>query len=209
MSVETTTYTNKNTSNVKNKTWIDEWDIEPYGYTTNIDERFFSEDSPHEKPLIDVDVKLAADIEIRDDSKLVQSVAEHWFPHDTERYVEVAEITFNDVSVWYLPLAPWDKDYENTRLSIVDDFVSDIVQWNAVVNNESPKVALEEWHNWLEQHENNEWTELMSETEMDESQRKWFNENADWLPHIPKTVESKVEDIEFDGSNKMNWEDNW
>jgi hypothetical protein len=209
MSVETVASTNENNANPTYQSWTDKWDIEPYGYTTNIDDRFFDEDSPHKPPIIDVDVKLAADIQIREDKQLVKSVAEYWFPHDTERFIEVAEIVFNDISVWYLPLPPWDKDYENIRINIVDDFVSDVVQWKAIVDNRSPKVALEEWRDWLDKDDDYEWAQLISDTEMLESTRKWFNENADWLPHIHKTVESDIKNVELNDSDEMSWEDSW
>lgn len=209
MSVETATSVNTNNESSTHESWTEKWDIEPHGFVNDVDERFFNEDAPHKPPLIDVELKLAADVQIRDDNELVQSVADYWFPHDSERHTEVAEIVFNDISVWYLPLAPWEKDYESTRIKIVDDFIPDIVQWKAITENENPKEALEEWKEWDKDDDEYEWVELMSETEMEGEIRKWFNEHADWLPYIAKKVKSQANDVEFDDSGDLDWRDSW
>lgn len=192
---------------VERYNWVTDTDVVPHGYSVDVSDKYFGEDTPHEPPVVDVDLKLAADIEIISDEEFAKEVAEWWFPGETEKYIEVAAIIFNDGSIWYIPLASWDNDYEKTRMRIVDDYMSDVVQWKALVRGDNPREALEDWYDWKEP-DKVEWLEDMDKTEMSEEQRKWFNENVDWLEHIDRTVESSSSDVELELEDD-DWTDDW
>jgi|APHM01.1.fsa_nt_gi hypothetical protein len=209
MSVEVSTFEETSNRSTLEKNWTEKWEIEPHGFDNEIDGRFFCEEAPHEPPLIDVEMKLASEIKIRDDIDLVESVATYWFPEMPDKYVEVAEIWFNDVSVWYLPLASWSEDCENMRIRIVDDFIPDVIQWKAIVENRSPKDALEQWREWDSNDNEYQWTSMMEQTEITDELRKRFNENADWLPYMAKTIESEVEIEQTEEPSKTDWEESW
>jgi len=188
--------------------WTSEYNIRPRGYSTEVDEEYFGEDTPHKPPVLDVDLKLAADIEIVDDDELVEEVAEYWFPSEKSRYNKAAAIIFNDVSVWYLPLANWDEDYEHTRVKIIDDFIEDIIQWRAIVDGRSPEKALEDWRDWKEPNVK-QWVKELDDTELSEEYRNWFNNNVDWVSHISKTIESNSHEVELDLNDEDDWTEEW
>lgn len=187
--------------------WASKWNIEPHGYSKNLDNRFFDDDSPHESPVLDVEVKLAADVEFSDDEELVQEVAEYWFPEEADRYEEVAKVVFNDLSVWYMPLASWENDDANLRISLIDSFFPDILQWKAIVRGDDPEEAVEEWESRFTIDDEG-WEEDLTDTGMTEEQRVWFNNNAPWLEHISRERDSKVADMELDLGDD-DWTDDW
>jgi hypothetical protein len=188
--------------------WHDEWNLNPQGFSTNVDDRFFGNDSPNKPPVFDVDVKLAADVVISDDIELASEVAQYWFPEDSERFTQVAIIVFNDASVWHIPLAPSNKDYERTRQTIVDRYIPDVVQWKAILNGNDPAEALEQLKGEIESTEE-KWVKELDQTDMSEEQRQWFNDNARWLDHIGRTVESSQDDVDLNVNGEEQWTDDW
>jgi hypothetical protein len=197
---------NSNVQNKQSSSWASKYEIEPQGYVDEVDERFFGENTPNEPPLLQVEVKLAADISISDNPRLVREVAEFWFPDEVQRYKKVAIIAFNDASVWHIPLASWEKDYENFRRIIVEEFIPDVVQWKAIVDNRSPSKALSKWNEWLESDDEG-WEEDMEKTKFSKENREWFNENADWLGHILRQVDTKDRKVSLDVEDS--WENDW
>ena len=188
--------------------WLDEYQITPRGFSPDSSLECFGEDTPHKPPMIDVDVKLAADIHIISDEEFAKEVAQWWFPGYTERYVEVAAVIFNDASVWYLPLSTWDDDLEKTRLRLVDEFVPDVIQWKAILNGKNPRKALREWEDKQEP-DVYEWEERMDETTISEENRKWFNQHLDHTTHIDREIKSQTNEQELEVEDDMDWTEDW
>lgn len=188
--------------------WTSKWDIEPHGFSADASEPFCSEDTPHKPPLYNVELKLAADIEIINDIGLVNEVAEHWFPSQVNRFTQAAAVVFNDASVWYLPLATWEKDYEGIRTHLVNSFIPDIVQWKAIVDGRDPSEALEQYRDWNSIDEK-EWVDDVDDTDMPEDYRQWFNDNVDWVGHISREIESSSDNVDLDVDEDDSWTDDW
>lgn len=188
--------------------WTSEWNIDPQGFSANATEPFCSDDTPHEPPLYNVELKLAADIEIINDIELVNEVANYWFPSEVDRYTQVAAVVFNDASVWYLPLASWEKDYEGTRTHIVEKFIPDIVQWRALIDGRSPSKALDKYRDWNSIDEK-KWVEDVEDTDMPEEYRQWFNDNAEWVEHISREVKSSSNNVNLGVDEDDSWTDDW
>lgn len=184
--------------------WYDSYDIEPKGFPSTVDRDFFGDDSPHKPPAIEVDVKMAADIHITDDQELVENVTEYWFGEYSERFIEVAKVVFNDGSVWCLPLADWDRDYTNTRIHIIEEYIPDVIQWKAITEDRDPSEALEEFRN-LTSDGDYSWTEDVDNTEMTDEQRRWFNNNLEHIEHIDRKVKSKGIDVEITQDVDTSW----
>lgn len=188
--------------------WYDEWDIEPQGFSSDVNMDFFDEQSPHKPPVFDVEVKMAADIKITDDGELVDEVVGYWFPEGNDRYEYVAKVVFNDASVWCLPLASWEKDYERTRCRLVEDYIPDVIQWKAIVDGRDPSQALSSFREEYES-DDSSWVDDIEEAEMTEEQREWFNRHADWVNHIDRTVESSDNDVNISIEDDTGWEEDW
>lgn len=188
--------------------WHEEYDIEPQGFSSEVDMDFFGDDSPHKPPVFDVDVKMAADIEITDDGELVDEVRQYWFPEGHQRYEYVAKIVFNDASVWYMPLASWEKDYERFRCSLVEDYIPDVIQWQAIVDGRDPSKALSRFRERY-QTEDDDWVDDIEDAEMTEEQRQWFNRYANWVDHIDRTVESGDNEVNISTEDDTSWEEDW
>lgn len=186
--------------------WYDSYDIEPKGFSSSVDSDYFDDDSPHKPPAIDVDVKMAADVHISDDPKLVKEVTEYWFGEHDDRYIEVAKVVFNDGSVWCLPLADWDKDYTNTRIHIVDEYIPDVVQWKAITEGRDPSEALENFRDQTSE-DDEQWVEDVGNTDMTEEQRRWFNNTLDHVNHIDRKVETKDVDVKVTEDIDTSWTD--
>ena len=188
--------------------WHKEHTLSPKGYTSDVDERFFGPDTPNKPPAIDVEIKLATNIQITDDDGLVSSVAEFWIPEEPDRYTEVAKVAFNDLSVWHIPLPPWEKDHSNFRMMLVDEFIPDIVQWKALNQGQSPSERLESWKKWLES-DDYTWEDEVSDTEMSDSDRQWFNENLDNIKHLDRQVDSSCDYSNIEIDDIDSWENGW
>lgn len=193
----------------QSKSWADLHNIEPQGFSTNIGEKFFGDDSPNKTPVVDVDVKLAADIIISDNPELVKEVAEYWFPEDTDRFKSVAKVVFNDGSVWHIPLPDWNKDYEGFRVDLVERFIPDVVQWKALVRGDDPSEALSRFREELNVEHDTSWEKELDDTEYTDEQRKWFNDNLDHVDYLQRTVESTSDSDNLDIGSDSNWEDDW
>jgi len=188
--------------------WYEQYDIEPQGFSSEVDMGFFDDDSPHKPPVLDVEVKMATDVIITDDEKLVDEVSQYWFSEGDNRHEYVAKIAFNDASIWYLPLASWDKDYERTRCRLVDRYIPDVIQWKAILDDRSPSDALTKFKQRYEE-EDDDWVDDIEDAEMTEEQRQWFNRYANWVDHIDRTVESGDDDVSIETENETSWEEDW
>jgi hypothetical protein len=188
--------------------WISEYEIEPSSFSSSKGDAFHDGSTPHEPPLYDVELKLASDIEILHDEELVDEVVNYWFPSESDRLDRVIAVFFNDASVWYLPTASWEKDYEGIREHVVETFVPDVVQWKALVEGRDPSKALSRFRKGKEI-DDPEWESEMSNTSMSEEHREWFNSHADWMPHIDRQVESNSESIDLDVEDEDSWADDW
>lgn len=187
--------------------WDLNWHIKEEGYWDSIGSRFFDEDSPNKPPLMEVPEKLAADLEISDDPELVEEVASYWFPGREDDYVEVVKITYNDFSVWYWPLRPWDEDYENMRDTIVKRYYPQVIKWRAIVRGDDPSKALREMDKPWEEDEP-KWFSDVDKTGLSEETRKWLNKNKDWIQHIDREINSREEEIDL-GVEDEDWTDDW
>jgi hypothetical protein len=172
------------------------------------DSRYYGENSPNKPPAFKVPNRIAVEIELVSDEDLVQQVAEFWFPSEPERYVEVACIIFNDMSVWYFPLPSWDEDYAGTRHHVVKEFVPEVIKAR------SDKAGMDgDWHKHLWEVRNGlarpDWLEDVDNAELSEANREWFNENADWIRKIRKNIESQLDEVDIEVENTYSWEDDW
>lgn len=203
---------NKNNGSQTNETesysWLEQYDINMSACSSYDNEPFEDDSTPHKPPLIDVDLKLASDIEFLEDEELVGEVVDYWFPESKDRLDQVAAVFFNDGSVWYLPTTDWEKDYEGIRTHVVQKFIPEIIQWRAIVNGENPSEALSRHEQGLEPEEP-EWEEDVADTEISEEDRMWFNENVDWLPHLDREIKSKSESIDLNVESGDSWADDW
>lgn len=188
--------------------WDCNWHIHPEGYWDGVDERFFGEDTPNQPPLMNVSEKLAAEMEVIDDPDFVKEVGEWWSEREADSYNAVIRVIFNDLSTWHVPVKPWDKDYARTREHTVKRYVPEVIRWEAILNGEDPDKAIAEWDEPWGEHRP-EWFDDFEHWEMEEQTRKWFNENADWLPHIDRTIESTEDEVELDVDDDEDWTDDW
>lgn len=178
------------------------------GWFNGTDSRYYNPDSPNKPPAFKVPKRIAVDIELTTEQHLVQQTAEFWFPSEPERYTEVARITFNDMSVWYFPLPPWSKDYAGTRHHVVKEFVPEVIKARsdkAGMDGDRYKHLWEVRNGLARPH----WLEDVDNAELSEANRKWFNENADWIPKIRKTIESQLDEVDIEVEDSYGWEDDW
>lgn len=189
--------------------WGCNWHFEPGGYWDNVDEKFFGEDTPNQPPLMAVPEKLAAELHIIDDPDFVEEVGEWWSEREADSYTEVMKIVFNDLSVWHIPLKPWDKDYARVREHHIKQYLPEVIRWQAILDGEDPDQAVKEWEKpWAEW--TPKWFSDVGDTEMSESTRKWFNNNARWMPHIDRKVESMGDEVEVELEDEDDdWADDW
>lgn len=191
---------------------IEGWDGEieelPEGDIGGVSEKYYGEGTPNVPPRLDVPEVLAADIEITSDPSKVEEVADFWFPNETDRYSKVITVYFNDGRTWNWPLPPWDSDSERARKHFIETYVPQIIKWECIKKGEDYKPKLEEFK---QNHKITEpdWESLIEETEMSEEDRKWFNNNADWIPHISRKASGDdMIDIEVD--DRFGWmEEEW
>lgn len=188
--------------------WISQYEIDSSSFSSTEGDAFHDESTPHEPPLYDVQLKLASDIEIIHDEELVDEVVNYWFPSESDRLDRVIAVFFNDASVWYLPTASWEKDYEGTRQHVVETFVPDVVQWKALVEGRDPSEALSRYRKNKEI-DDPEWEDEVGNTSMSEEHRKWFNSNVDWMPHIDREVKSRHKSVDLSVENDDSWADDW
>lgn len=186
--------------------WDCNWHIDFDGYFDNVDERFFGEDKPHEPPLMEVPERLAAEIDIVENSDFASTVAAQWGFNDNDSYAEVVEVLFNDLSVWRVPVKSWDKDYLNMRDEIVEKYVPQVIKWEAILNGDDPSKALNEWYNDGEPKEP-QWVNEIQDTELDEEDRKWLNKNADWLGRIDRKAQSDDRNVDVEVEEDYGWMD--
>ena len=189
-------------------TWHEYWDVSPQGFSKDPDSRFYGDESPNDPPAIDVDVKMATDIEIEEDSELATRAAETIGMGKPDKYTSVAVVAFNDMSTWHIPLRPWAEDNAEMRMFAVDSFIFDVIQWRAVIEGEDPQKRLDRW---LKQFESDEedWAEDVGDTELTDEQREWFNNHADWVDYIDRKVESNADEVDLDVEDDYSWEDDW
>ena len=192
----------------KHEKWYNHFNVDPVGLPSSVDLSYFGDDSPHQPPIFDVDVKMAADVEIVEDQDIVRNVAEWWFGKHESRYTKVVKVIFNDISVWYYPLGEDGKDYENIITHVVDRYLPDIVQWKAVVDGDDPREALEEFRRETTEEEP-DWVEDLEDTGMSDEYREWFNENLDTIDHIDREVKSRSETEDIDIEVEGDWTDDW
>lgn len=186
--------------------WDFNWHISRNGYWETVDEKFYTDELPNEPPLMAVPEKLAADMEIIEDPEIVNQVAKYWFPKCEDEYEQVMKITFNDFSVWHEPLLPWEKDYTRARQHLVERYLPEIVKWKAIIECRDVSEALRELKESWEEDEP-KWFSDIDKTELSNSARLWLNENASWLPHIDKVIETEEIDLELDEDD--DWTDDW
>lgn len=184
------------------------WHISLDGYWEDVDPSYFGDDTPNEPPIMAVPEKLAADMEVIEDEELIQELVDWMYSDGQEKYSEVLKVTFNDFSTWHIPLRPWDKDYARIRMGAVERYVPEIIKWEAIVKGKNPKKALQEFDAPWEYTEP-EWVSDFEHWEMKEDTRKWFNENADWLPYIDKTIKSDGDEVEVELAEDEDWTDDW
>lgn len=177
-------------------------------WSTDLSPKYFGAGTPNLPPGFHVDNRVAVDIHILDDPQLVEEVAEFMFPSETERYVEVAKVIFNDMSTWHLPLPPWDKDYTGFRDHIVREYIPDVIKAQVDLAGGDGDMAK---HKWEVKRGNAEamWESDVGDCEMSESTRNWFNENKDWVPKLDKKVESMSDEVSLDIEDSDSWEDDW
>lgn len=201
---------NDNTGNTVDKVSIEEydWHISMDKYWNDVDERFYGQGTPNEPPLMNVPEKLAADMEYVDDPHLASSVADQLDFNSPERYEAVITVIFNDFSTWKWPLLKGDKELTSEVEHFIDKYIPEIIRWEAIVAGEDPDEAIKEWTG-EDEGDDMSWMEDIGNTSMSDDMRKMFNEEADWLPHINRTVEtnSEVEDVEIDSDG--DWTDDW
>lgn len=188
--------------------WYEDLHVKPEGFSKNPDGRFYGENSPNDPPAIDVDVKMASDIVLEDNSEKAEEAAELIGFDKPSSYDEVAVVAFNDGSTWHLPIKDWSNDHASMRLMLVDEFIRDIIQWKAVINGEDPLERLSKWESNNNQ-DNYDWVEDVEDTEMSEEQRKWFNNNAEWVDHLDRVVESDNDSVDMDADDDYSWENDW
>jgi len=180
-----------------------DWHLSLDGYWSNIDERFFGEDTPNEPPLMAVPEKLAADMTHIEDSEYAKEIAEQLDFNTPSRYGSVVRVTFNDFSTWHWPVL--ERDGYNSELEhFAEEYIPQIIQWEAIVAGDNPQRALQEWAGEQEDPDYS-WVDDISETSMDDDTRRYFNDNADWLEELSRNVDSVDVDIDTDD----NWEDDW
>lgn len=184
----------------------DSWYIRPDKYIDSGD-TFFSDDSPNRRAAMRVPNRLAVDLKLIEDEDRVKSIAEWWDDSNPSQYNQVIKVVFNDFSTWHIPLRPWNKDYANIRGYVVERYLPEIIEFKAIINEEDPEQRVEEWIEQIEESEP-KWFADVEDTEITEEQRKYFNKNADWLPHIDRTVGSSSEDVDLDLDDES-WTDDW
>jgi len=210
MSVDGNTETNEsqNTGSSDSYTFRCNWHISLDGYWEDVDPEYYGDYTPNSPPLMAVPEKLAADMEIIEDDKLIQQLSDWIYEDDNSIYSEVLRLTFNDFSTWHIPLRPWDKDYARIREGAVEKYVPEIVKWEAIVRGENPKEALEQcdfpWEDTKP-----DWFDDFEHFEFDKETRKWYNENVDWLAYIDKTIKSDNANVDIYAGDNDNWEDDW
>jgi len=184
-------------------------DPEPVPTTESetVGDRFFGEGTPNDPPIIYVDEKLAADMEIIDDENVVQEVVEFWSLPQPDRYVSVLKVTFNDFSNWHIPLPPWEKDYAKTRVNTIDKYMPEIIRWHAIVEGEDPEPRLQDWESQLEPSEP-EWYGDLEKTGISEETREKVNNQLSAVPYIDKKIESTTYDADIEVEDDS-WEDDW
>jgi len=169
------------------------------------DTRFYGEGTPNDFPIIAVSELLAARMEIIEDKEWAHKIAQFWNIEDTENISELMKITFNDLRTWHWPLRPWDKDPTKTRQHLVEKYVPEVIRWEAIMEGEDPDEAVLEWENRYED-DSVDFIQLIEETDVSDEDRKWFNNNADWMPLLKRKVE-KNDDVDIDIAEDDSWMD--
>lgn len=169
--------------------------------------RFVGEGTVNDPPSKEVDNKQVIDVNILDDDELVQEAAEMWTPEEEHKMVEVIQLVFNDGSTWHWPLREWDNDPAHTRQHFVEQYVPEVIRWQAKQNGEDPDEAIKESLFHTETSEP-DWVERVTDTGLSEESRKWFNKNADYLPDLLKQVSSSADTVDLD-TEDTDWTEDW
>lgn len=169
--------------------------------------QMFGDSTVNKEPTKEVNEKLAVDINIIKDDELVEQVAEMWTPKVKDKMEEAIQIVFNDGSTWHWPLRPWDKDAAKVRQHFIERYMPQVIRWEAMQNGEDPEEALKESMFYVDTSEP-EWVDRIEDTETSEESREWFNNNADYLPDLMKTVSSSANDVDLDVDND-DWTEDW
>lgn len=181
------------------------WHISLDGYWDDVDKRFYGEDTPNEPPLMNVPEKLAADMDYCDDSDLATEIASQLDFNTPERYEAVITVTFNDFSTWNWPILNGGRKLTSEVIHFIDKYMPQIVKWEAILAGDDPIQAVKEWKG-----ENDpadfSWMDDISNTKLSEPDRKYLNENADWLEHKSRRVDA-TPDIDVDSGD--DWADDW
>jgi hypothetical protein len=168
---------------------------------------FFGEGTMNKPATKEVDEKQAIDINIIQDDAIVEQAAEVWTPEEKDKMVEAIQIVFNDGSTWHWPLRSWDNDPADMRGHYVERYAPEVIRWKAKQNGKDPDKAVRESRFYVETSEP-EWVDRVKDTGLSEDARKWFNENAEYLPDLLKKVSSSGDDVELDTDN-TDWTEDW
>lgn len=184
------------------------WHISLDGYWDDVDERFYGENTPNEPPLMYVPEKLAANMDYKDDPHLATKVASQLDFNTPERYEAVVTVIFNDFSTWNWPILEGGRKLTSEVTHFIDEYMPQIVQWRAIVAGESPEEALEEWEGRTDNPDFS-WMDDMMNTRLSEEDRKYLNDNADWLEHKSRVVGSTPDTSNIEIDSGDDWEDDW
>jgi len=166
------------------------------------DARFYGDGTPNDPPLINVPKKLATDMHYKDDPQLATDVASQLDFNTPSRYEAVITVEFNDYSTWNWPILVGNRELTTEVEHFIDKYLPQIIKWDAIVEGKDPQKELKKWRDGDEV--DYSWAEDVANTEISEDTRKYFNDNASWLPHIDRELSGSI-DIETEGD----WKDDW